>query len=400
MSGMNVVLTLPEKGVVELKEKPYPKIAEGYVLVKVAIAPICIEHEGYRAHRFEWHEDPEHLGHEGVGEIVEVMPGSSFKVGDRVIIYQGDPCGTCFVCSTGRSPTHCMLKPYEQMNAGETVKGAEAETAGNSTMELLAKTGVGSMRGIELNCASKSGGFGFSRYRIAPEHMIQIIPDELDYRYAAAANCSCGCTFTGVEELGVKAGDVVLVAGIGFIGFGAIINAKFRGATVVALGRNQARMALAKKIGADYVINPDDDDWLEQIHQLTGDRKGVDYAAECSGHSYYQGKCIAAVRRYGGVFFFGHVPGSHRKLEVHVLDEIMNRHVHLTGGHDVRFIDRPDLLRMLLNKDVQRRIDLMVTHEFNMSSAEEAFETALSKKAGKIFLYPWDDCPTTPVSGC
>lgn len=394
MSEMNVVLTLPEKGVVALKEKPYPKIASGYVLIKVAIAPICVEHEGYRAHRFEWHEDPEHLGHEGVGEIVEVMPGSSFSVGDRVVVYQGDPCGTCFVCSTGLSPTHCMVKPYEQMDAGATMKGIENDNSGKSTMELLAETGVGSMRGIELNCDSESGGFGFSRYRIAPEHMIQRIPDELDYRYAAAANCSCGCTYTGIEELGVKAGDVVLVAGIGFIGYGAIINAKFRGATVIALGRNEARMELARKIGADHVINPEDDDWLQQIHQLTGDRKGVDHVAECSGFPFYQSKCIAAVRRYGGVFFFGHVPGSDHKLEIHVLDEIMNRHVQLTGGHDVRFIDRPDLVRMLMDKEVQRRVDLMVTHEFNMSDAQQGFEAALSKKAGKIFLYPWDDSPS------
>ena len=88
--------------------------------------------------------------------------------------------------------------------------------------------------------------------------MIQKIPDELEFRYAASANCACGCTYTGVEETGIGEGDWALVAGIGFIGFGAIINAKYRGASVIALGRNEFRMDLCRKLGVDHVIDPDD----------------------------------------------------------------------------------------------------------------------------------------------
>jgi len=390
----NIVLSIPEPGRTQLIEKPYPVIANGYALVKVTIAPMCIEHQIYRDFTFEWHEDFEHLGHEGVGEVVETMSGSRFSVGDRVIMYQGNPCMECFVCVDGLSPTHCLRKPYEQMDAGAVLRDLEDvdDGKGTVTMEATAKTGNG-MRAIELACQSESGGFGFSRYRIAHEAMMQKIPDDLDYRYAATANCACGCTFTGLQELGVGAGDVVLVAGIGFIGFGAIINAKWRGAKVIALGRNEFRMKLARKIGADYVINPDDPDWLEQIHAITGPTRGVDYVAECSGYPYYQSKAIAAVRRYGGIFFFGFLPGSEDKLDIHILDEIMNRHVQLTGGHDVRFIDRERLLRMLQDRDVQAAIDHMVTHEFNMSDADAAFEAALSKQAGKLYVYPWDDAP-------
>jgi threonine dehydrogenase-like Zn-dependent dehydrogenase len=285
-----------------------------------------------------------------------------------------------------------MRHPYEEMEAGATLPGLGDTSLGNPTMEALGARGVGK-RAIELTCGSESGGFGFGRFRIAPEIMIQKIPDGLDFRYAAAANCACGCTYTGIEELGVRRGDFVLVAGIGFIGLGAIINAKYRGATVIALGRNAERMEMARRIGADHVLNPEDPQWLERVREITGYRQGVDYAAECSGYPYYQSKCIAAVRRYGGVFFFGHVPGSQHKLELHVLDEVMNRHVHLTGGHDVRWIDRQGLVNMLQVKEVQRRIDMMVTHEFNMSEGKAAFEAALSKKAGKIYLYPWEDCP-------
>ena len=48
---------------------------------------------------------------------------------------------------------------------------------------------------------------------------------------------------------------------------------------------------------------------------------------------------------------------------------------------------------MLRDPGVRKNIDLMVTHEFNMSDGAKAFEVALSKKAGKIYLYPQENCP-------
>ncbi len=391
MTKTNTILTIPQAGSVVLKEVPYPRVAPGYALTKVMIAPICIEHQIYRDHTFEWHEDEEHMGHEGVGVIEEVAQGSKFSVGDRVVIYQGNPCGNCFVCEQGLSPTHCLAIPYEEM-AGRG--GGEPHARLASLGGAQAITTKGGLRSIEVECDSESGGFGFSKYRLAPEHMIQKIPDDLPFRYAAVANCSNGCTFTGVEEAGVGPGDVVLVGGIGFIGFGAIINAKYRGATVIALGRNEFRMEQARKIGADYIIDPDDLDWLEKVHEITGDKKGCDVVLECSGYPYYQKRCLQAVRRYGQMRLFGFLVGSNEPLPIHLLDEIHNRHVILSGNHDVNVNHREDLIRMLMDPEVQRATDLMVTHEYNMSDAAVAFESCLAKKCGKVYLYPQEDCPT------
>ena len=390
MTKHNTVLTIPRPGATRLETRPYPRVAAGYVLVKIAIAPICIEHQIYRDHTFEWHEDEEHLGHEGVGTIVEVAQGSAHSVGDRVVIYQGNPCGECFVCTEGLSPTHCLAIPYEEMTGlvGSDPHATLDSLGGDALMNT-----PGGLRSIEVACGSDSGGFGFSQYRLAPESMVQKIPDELPFRYAAAANCSNGCTYTGVEEAGVKPGDVVLVGGIGFIGFGAIINAKYRGATVIALGRNAFRMDLAKRIGADYIIDPDDPEWLAKIHQITGAKRGCDAVFECSGYPYYQKRCLQAVRRYGQMRLFGFLVGSDDPLPIHLLDEIHNRHVTLTGSHDVNFNHRAGLIEMLMDPEVQRATDLMITHEFNMSEGDAAFEACLSKKAGKVYLYPQEDCP-------
>ena len=57
------------------------------------------------------------------------------------------------------------------------------------------------------------------------------------------------------------------------------------------------------------------------------------------------------------------------------------------GQHDVRSLDREYLIRALLDPQVQRMVDVMVTHEFPMSRAGEAFDVQVSKQCGKIYLW-------------
>ncbi|HAT28682.1 MAG TPA: zinc-binding dehydrogenase [Gammaproteobacteria bacterium] len=388
MSRTNTVLTIPHPKQVALKEMPYPKIVPGYVMVKVEIAPICIEHQVYKEHLMEWHSDCDHQGHEGVGTICEVTSDSKLKVGDRVVMYQGDPCGECFVCQRQLSPTHCLSIPYELLTETQE-PNAILEALGGIEAQYV----PGGLRAIESKCGSESGGFGFVQYRILQERMVQKIPASLPFRYAALANCAIGCTYTGVAECDVKKDEWVLVAGVGFIGFGTIINAKYRGANVIVLGRNDYRMEQARHMGADHIVNPDDPDWLEQIHALTGNLKGADHVFEASGYAYYQHKALAAVRRFGNVWLYGFLVENSEPLPIRLLDVIHNRGVHLSGNHDVHVKHREGLLHMLQNPEVQAWADQLITHEYNMSEASQAFEAALSKKAGKIFLYPHENCP-------
>lgn len=393
MGQNNIVLTIPEPRKVELVERPYPKIVPGYSLVEVEIAPICIEHQVYKEHRFEWHSDAENQGHEGVGTIREVTAGSKFEVGDRVVIYQGNACQECFVCVRGLSPSHCLGIPYEALTETQNPSTVLAELGGGKAIDA-----PGGIKSIQNACGSESGAFGFSKYRIAPDFMTQKIPDDLPFRYAALANCSIGCTYTALEEADIRRDDWVVVAGVGFIGFGSIINAKYRGARVIVLGRNPFRMAQAKKMGADYIVNPDDDDWLEQIHELTGPQKGADLVIEASGYPYYQKKALKAVRRFGWVWLYGFLVESGEPLPIVLLDEIHNRGVKLSGSHDVFIRHREGLIRMLGNPEVQEMADHLITHEYNMSQAAEGFEAALSKQAGKIYLYPQENCPSPGLS--
>lgn len=369
MSKTNVVLSIPQPGEFKLIEKPYPKIKDSYAIIRTEIAPICLEGSRiWTRHEFEKFEGglqsdyADGLGHEGVGVVEEVNPGCNFKKGDRVIIYQGDWCGQCHACLNALSPTYC--------NANIEPKPGMSRVA---------------MAGIQDWNDSESGGWAMARYRIAPVAHLQKIPDHLDFKYAAAANCSFGVGWSNQELMNVKPGDTVLVGGIGFIAMGHIISALYRNATVIALVRNKYREGLLRQMGVEHFIDPNDEDWLEKVTALTYNGQGVDHAIECSGAPFYQEKLMAAVRLYGTVNFSGHIPG--KSLNIVPLEHIINPMHTLMGQHDVRMRDRERLVRALCNREVQRMIDVMVTHEFPMSRAGEAFDVQVSKQCGKVYLH-------------
>ena len=81
----------------------------------------------------------------------------------------------------------------------------------------------------------------------------------------------------------------------------------------------------------------------------------------------------------------GHTPGA--KLDFSPLDYITHPGHTFNGQHDVRMCDREGLIRCLMDKGAQKNIDAMVTHEFPMSKAGEAFDVQVSKKCGKVYLH-------------
>lgn len=378
---MNKVLEI-SKGRAAVTLKSMPKAGPGFVVVKQHLAPNCIENRIFDSGFFEFHEssDPSsysednahamtdwcsHAGHEGVGEIVEIGPEvNGWVVGDRVVIFQGWPCGECWVCQNKLSPTHCMHLRVP----------ADIEAFNNST----------------------SGGNGFCEYRLAPATMLEKIPDDLSYRHAASANCLIGCTFSPVRDLDIGSEHVCLVGGVGFVGLATIINLKHRGAKVIVLGRDPMRMRAAMDLfDADAVVNPEDDDWLEQVKALTPSGQGIDFAFECSGYPYYQQRCLDSLRHYGHLVLLGYA--AH---EGHGLRWPLNTESGLSWGHkvisshfDVNVCHRGEILQTLRDPWIQEQVDKLVTHTFPMSEAQQAFELLHHRKdqsdfIGKIHFLP------------
>ncbi|MFW2383676.1 MAG: hypothetical protein ACN4GZ_18135, partial [Acidimicrobiales bacterium] len=130
----------------------------------------------------------------------------------------------------------------------------------------------------------------------------------------------------------------------------------------------------------------------------TGRLRGADLVIEASGYPYYQRRALDAVRRFGTMWMYGFLVDNYETFPMHFLDDIHNRSIRLSGSHDVYTSHREGVVRMLSNPRVQAMADHMITHEYNMSQGAEAFEAALSKQAGKIYLYPHENCPAPGLS--
>lgn len=177
------------------------------------------------------------LGHEGVGKVIEVGEDvTTLKVGDRVsIAWMYESCGHCEYCTTGRE-TLCR----DVKNAGYTVDGAMAE-------EVIVKA----------------------------DYAVKV-PDGLDPAAASSVTCAGVTTYKAVKESHIRPGQWIGVFGIGGLGNLAVQYAKnVFGAKVVAFDISDEKLAFAKELGADAIVNSLNEDPVEKAKELTGG-KGLD----------------------------------------------------------------------------------------------------------------------------
>jgi alcohol dehydrogenase, propanol-preferring len=216
--------------VIEDVAKPTP--GAGEVVVKIEASGLC--HTDIHAAHGDWPVKPTLPfipGHEGVGIVESVGAGvRTVKAGDRVAIpWLGSACGVCEYCGTGRE-TLCE----QQTNTGYSVDGSYAEYAKASAL------------------------------------YVGHIPAGVDPRDAAPLSCAGVTTYKAVKVAGTRSSDLVAVFGIGGLGHLAVQYAKIAGGTVVAVDLVDEKLDLAKKLGADYVVNPKREDPVEAIKKLGG----------------------------------------------------------------------------------------------------------------------------------
>ena len=227
-----------EKDTVEVIMKPIPVAGPGEAVIKVTLTTIC----GTDVHILKG----EHvvrsgltLGHEPVGVISELGLGvTGYKINDRVLVSAITPCGHCGACP------HCDGKAVGGWRFGNTIDGCHAE------------------------------------YLLVPYAMgnLTLIPDDLSDEQVLMC-CDIMSTGFGASEVGkVKIGDRVAVFGQGPVGMCATIGARLRGATqIFGVDCNPKRLAMAKELGADEVINFKEGDPVQLIMEATNGR-GVDVA--------------------------------------------------------------------------------------------------------------------------
>jgi L-iditol 2-dehydrogenase len=325
-----------------LKEVPDPRPKEDWVLVKVHAAPMCAEYKGFVAGRAA-----DRLGHEAAGEVVAVAQPGRVKEGDRVVVMPQYPCGRCVLCVAG-DYIHC-----------------------ESDSDFARFTG------------SAEGSATMAQYLLKPDWLLPPIPDGVSYERASLACCAVGPSFGAFQAMGLSAFDTVLITGLGPVGLGAVVNARFRGARVIAVESVPWRVERARQMGAASVLDPRSADPAGQIRELTGGR-GVDCALDCSGNVLAERLCIDATRRKGKVAFVGECG---EELAIRVSPDMIRKGLTLIGSWHYNLSDFPYVMKVIQESPL---IDLLVSHVLPMSRIQEAFELSASHETAKIILKPWE----------
>jgi len=266
-------LTLVADRKIEVLDVPEPAAPQGGE-VQLRIKAVGLNHLdvwGWRGMAFAKRKLPLVVGVEAAGEIAGVGAGvTDLKVGDRVVGYGGLTCGVCKACREGRD------------NLCENVAG---------------------VMGFHVD--------GFARDLLnMPARRVIKVPDGVAFRDAACAPIAFGTVQHMLfDNARLEAGESILVqAGGSGIGTTAIKMSKAVGATVYTTVGDDEKIAKAKALGADHVINYRTDRFASVVRKLTA-KKGVDVAFEHVGPDTFNGSLLC-LKRGGRLVTCGSTSGQ------------------------------------------------------------------------------------------
>lgn len=269
-------VVVEEYGKAILREIPLREMGHEEVKVKIAFCavggadPFAVTGEI----RFPL---PYHIGYQASGVIEELGKDAiaqGLKVGDRVTLDQHRYCGSCYNCRHGRE-TFCSTPGYGYIDSLMT------------------------------------------EYAVVHQRQVFKIPDSISLEEATLTEV-IGASMPAIELAPFNMGDSVVVIGGGSCGLTILQLAKLRGAAKLTLVEPlEFKRELALELGADYVIDPENQDVVAEAMKLTGER-GYDRVIEASGMSGMIPPCIDMLARCGRIILFGIYPDNPLlKYELH-----------------------------------------------------------------------------------
>lgn len=271
---------LPAVGAaLELVEIDLPEPGPGQVRVKLAAAGVChsdlsLSNGVLRA------KTPVVLGHEGAGTVVSVGEGvDSVRPGDPVVLNWAPACGRCHLCGLGE-PWLCD----------------NALAASTETYAAL-PDGTGLYPGL--------GVAAFAEETVVRENALIPLPPGVPLASAALLGCAVLTGYGAVHNAArVRAGESVLVYGLGGVGLAVLQAARIAGASpIIAVDVTPEKAELALRHGAtDFLVA--DEQTAKAVRKLTGGH-GADHAIECVGRGSTIRDAWSATRRGGRVTVVG-----------------------------------------------------------------------------------------------
>ena len=264
----------------QIEEAPVPEVGPGQIQVKVEACGVC--HTDLHAAEGDWPVKPEPPfipGHEGVGYVSAVGKGvSHIKEGDRVgVPWLYSACGHCSHCLGGWE-TLCE----SQENTGYSVNG------------------------------------GFAEYVLADPDYVGHLPDNIGFVEIAPVLCAGVTVYKGLKMTDTKPGEWVVISGVGGLGHMAVQYAKAMGLRVAAVDIDDAKLDLARRLGAAVTVNAKTTDPAAYLTEEIGGAHGVLVTA-VSPKAFEQ--ALGMVRRGGTVSLNGLPPGD---FPLPIFDMVLN----------------------------------------------------------------------------
>jgi threonine dehydrogenase-like Zn-dependent dehydrogenase len=334
------VVEITGKRACAVVDRPDPTVRGNYALVKILVAPMCTEVGDYRNG-----DTSDCLWHEAAGEVVEVARPGMVAVGDKVVVMPQDGCGKCEWCLAGEH-VHCPAPrdPYAV-------------------------------------CGCTTGRATYAQYCIQQDWLLWPVPEGMSIEQASMACCGLGPTFNAVRSMRVDSLDCVLVSGLGPVGLGGVVNARVLGARVIGIESNPYRAELAKKLGAEAVVDPGDPDAVAKIRALTGGR-GADKSIEASSAETAPA-LVAQATRIGGELTSVGWGGPIRMADA------VYRGLTIRGAWHWNHLREGPAMAQTLRK-AGPLLDHLVTHRFPIDRVQDAWELQSTGNCGKVVLHPWD----------
>ena len=323
---------------IRVEEVPRPHAGVGEAVIRITLTTIC----GTDLHivRGEYPVRPGLvIGHEPVGVIEELGDGvTGYEIGDRVLVGAITPCGQCRACLSGQLAQCGHGHGYEAIGGwrfGNTINGAQAE------------------------------------YLLVPYAQANLakIPDELTDEQVVLLADIASTGFSGAESGNVRLGDSVVVFAQGPIGLCATAGAKLMGASlIIGVESDPTRAAMARKMGADVVLNQKELDVISEVKRLTDG--GADVAIEALGIQETFENALRCLRPGGTLSSLGVYSG---KLQVPY-------DAFAAGIGDYKIVTTlcpggKERMRRLMNLVQSGRFDPtpLITHRFSLDDIVEAY---------------------------
>lgn len=347
-----------EPGRIVLDEKPIPDVGPLDALIRVTTTTIC----GTDVHILKGEYPVAKgltIGHEPVGVIEKL--GSSVtgcREGQRVIAGAITPSGHSYACLYGcgsqdGAGTKHGFKAMGGWKFGNTIDGTQAD------------------------------------YVLVPDALANLspVPDHLSDEEVLMCPDIMSTGFSGAESAEIRIGDTVAVFALGPIGLCAAAGAKLKGATtIIGVDTVPERLAIAKRLGADHVVDFRAGDPVEQIMALT-DGRGVDASIEALGTQPTFEAALKVLRPGGTLSSLGVYSGD-LKIPLGAFAAGLGDHKIVTtlcpGGKE--------RMRRLMDVVASGRVDLkpLVTHRFKLDEIEAAYDLFAHQRDGvlKVAITP------------